>query len=92
MVEDLKVIKQQIKTTIVYGNPFGDMCVFDMPDDCNIVILAVNKGFGLRPVSLCLPGQVYVETIQKLLEEHQAKEIVAIPASSDNYISIIGEV
>ena len=89
---DTNEIKKKIKTSIVYSNPFGDMCKLDIPDGCDLVVLAVNDGFGLKPISLCLPHQVYVKDIQKLLKEHEAKEIVAIPISSDTYISIIGKV
>jgi hypothetical protein len=83
-------LKRLIKTTIVYSNPFGDYCKLEIPANCNVVVLAVNNGYGLIPVKLLLPHQVYVKVIEDLVKEHNAKEIVAIPANSENYISIVG--
>ena len=88
----MEQLKQKIKTEIVYANPFGDQCVLKIPNDCDVVILAYNNGYGLKPISLCLPHQVYVEKIEQLIKEHQAHEIFAIPFNSDNYISIVGNV
>lgn len=85
-------LKKKIKTRIEYVNPFGDMCVLDVPNDCNIVILAYNNGVGLTPIRLCFPHQVYVETLNNLAKQYEAKEIVAIPACSEHYISIVGDV
>ena len=85
-------LKQHIKTEIKYSNPFGDMCVLELPDDCNMIILAANSGFGLKPVGVYLPHQVYVETLEKIIKEHDAREIVAIPFNHKNYISIVGDV
>ena len=91
MADPIDLFKQRVKTPIRYSNPFGDYCELTIPEDCDVVILAVNKGFGLEPVGLFLPHQIYVRKLQDLLVIHNAKEIVAIPASSKNYIEIIGE-
>lgn len=91
MVDPIDTFKQRVKAPIKYSNPFGDYCELTIPEDCDVVILAVNKGFGLEPVGLFLPRQIYVRKLQDLLVMHNAKEIVAIPASSKNYIEIVGE-
>lgn len=88
----LDQLKRHIKTRIEYINPFGDICVLKLPEDCNMVVLAINKGFGLNPVWVGLPGQVYVEKINELIKEHHAREIIAIPYNHENCISIIGNV
>ncbi len=60
---------------------FGDFYNFEMPKECDVVILAINRGFGLEPRQLLLPHQVYKEKIEKL-----NYGVVLIPASSKNYI------
>lgn len=92
MVDAVDTFKQRIKTPIRYSNPFGDYCELDIPEDCDLVILAVNKGFGLEPVGISLPHQIYVSKLRELQVKHNAREIIAIPASSETYISIIGDV
>jgi hypothetical protein len=85
-------LKRHIKTSIQYANPFGDVCVLKIPEDCDMIVLAVNKGFGLKPISVRLPHQVYVEDLEKMIKEHHAHEVVAIPFNHKNYISIVGNV
>jgi hypothetical protein len=85
-------IKRYIKTVIQYANPFGDMCVLNVPTDCNVVVLAVNCGSGLLPVKLLLPHQVYVTVVEDLVKKYNAHEVVAMPVNSNEYVSIIGNV
>lgn len=85
-------LKRHIKTRIQYSNPFGDMCVLEIPQDCDMIVLAVNKGFGLKPVSVKLPHQVYVKELEKMIKEYDAHEVVAIPYNHADYISIVGDV
>ena len=52
MTDPIDTFKQRVKIPIRYSNPFGDYCELTIPEDCDVIILAVNKGFGLEPVGL----------------------------------------
>ena len=69
---------------------FGLAADFHMPEGCDIIIVCTNNGYGLQPVDLKLPHQLYKKRIKELentLDEYYG-EIVVIPASSKNYITI----
>jgi hypothetical protein len=86
----MKILKKMVKTT------FGMMLDLDMPSrgsDRDVVILCVNDGRGLMPVHLCLPHQVYESEVRELwakynLDKTSFGEIVAVPARSNEYITI----
>lgn len=65
------------------SSSFGEIIKFDMPHDCDIVIVCVNNGFGLKPKQLLMPHQIYDKNMRVLLEEH--KEVTLIPARSKDY-------
>jgi len=69
---------------------FGLAANVDMPEGCNVIIVCVNGGshYQLFPVALLLPHQLYYNDAKRLLKEHNATEIVVIPARSENYIDI----
>ena len=78
-------IKRLVKRS---KSSFGLSYDIDAPYD--VVILCVNNGQGLVPVRLLLPGQVYEQTIRKLLNEYpQTKTITVIPAYAKDYIDIV---
>ena len=62
---------------------FGDMLVFDMPDDCDVVLLAQSHPAGMRVKKVLLPHQVYRKTIEEL-----GGDVVLIPARARDYIEV----
>lgn len=55
----------------------------------DIIVLCSNDGYGLRPISVLLPHQIYKKDLTKIAKQNPAiKEFVAIPASSNDYITI----
>lgn len=69
---------------------FGLQASFSIPEDCDIIIVCTNDGYGLKTVDLKLPHQLY----KKRITELQSKlfgdfgEITVIPARSKDYITI----
>lgn len=61
---------------------FGRYYEFDMPPGCNVVIVCENNGFGLKPLRVCLPHQVYVKDVKDI------KGLTIIPACSNHYIEM----
>jgi len=80
---------------ITTGVGVGGSCnvyIPNMPKECDIVILCVNEGCGLKPVGLSMPHQITVEKLQKIYREVDTSSayfsFVIIPAKSKDYISI----
>jgi hypothetical protein len=68
------------------SKPFGDIPVYDLPGDCNSLVLAFHDGSTIRPYRVMLPGQVYTKTLEQLLKEHpEAKEFWVIPFNHEDY-------
>jgi hypothetical protein len=71
------------KSIIWEETPFGDMLVYDIPDDCDVVLLCEANGTGMVPRRILLPHQVYRKTI-----EQYNGEVILIPANSKEYIYV----
>ena len=68
---------------------FGNWVAHEWPPDTDIVIIGTCTGpAGIVPRSLCLPHQVYVEKLQALAAEFDARDIVLMPAKSSDYLTI----
>jgi hypothetical protein len=66
---------------------FGKQVVLELPDWADVVILCYNED-GLRPFSLCLPHQIYVDKLEKAIEGKGAVAITAVPARASEFIDI----
>lgn len=65
-----------------FGGDNGQLHI-DIPDDCDLVILASNKGGGIAPYRCLLPHQVYVNDLIKFfLKNPDHKVIYAIPVKT----------
>jgi hypothetical protein len=85
-----KVTHDPILTPLV-PTSFGRMLDFEIPKDCDIVIIAVNEGTGLKPLRLSLPHQLYEDDVMQMLEELNGlsiNDVVVIPARSSDYITV----
>lgn len=60
----------------------GGRLDFEVPKDCDLVILMGNKGDGHIPYRCLLPHQVYVDDIKKAFEEQHFEVIYILPVSS----------
>lgn len=67
---------------------FGDQLVFDMPAGADVVVICTQGQGGLEPISLCLPHQVYVDDVRKVMAKHDCSEVVVIPARAADYVRI----
>lgn len=69
---------------------FGKWADYDVPDDCNVIVLCVMGGRHLQmhPVTVLLPHQVYKKNCRELLKEYGATEIVLLPYNSKERIEI----
>jgi len=68
-------------------NTFGEV-VYEVQKDEDVVIVCVNDGKGLKPITLLLPHQIYKEDIEKLKEEYPNHSVICIPAKSSDYTYI----
>jgi len=60
----------------------GGMIYFKVPKDCDLVILAGNRGGGYTPYRCLLPHQVYLKDIERAFSEEKFEVIYVIPVSS----------
>jgi hypothetical protein len=68
-------------TTTWHKTPFGDALHVEVPADCTAIIVGVHKHQWI-PLKILLPHQLYRETIERLLLENDATELVVIPYDS----------
>ena len=62
---------------------------FDYPKNTTVVILCCNKGYGLEPIKLCLPHQIYAKDLRHYRKEDPSiRSFTLIPANSKDYINI----
>jgi hypothetical protein len=67
---------------------FGATVKYPFPAGCNAVIVCVDL-MQHTPVYLCLPHQVYLHDLEKLLEKHPgARGITLIPCRTDDKVMI----
>jgi hypothetical protein len=73
--------------------PFGlGVEVLDLPENCNVVVLCYNEGYGLKPYALKLPHQIYVKGLKKKMKENPSiKYFTVIPACSAEYVNLTEE-
>ena len=70
-------------------HPFGDALAYDVPAGATVVILALQTRRGLVPIRLCLPHQVYRDTLTKLLDDNpEADGVCVIPANHMDYVLV----
>lgn len=69
---------------------FGMYVEYNLPFRCGVVIVCVMGGshYQLHPVAVRLPHQVYYKDCKAWLKEHNATEIVLIPASHNDYVEL----
>lgn len=60
----------------------GGMFNFEIPKDCDLIILAGNKGGGYIPYNCLLPHQVYLSDIKETFEKEHFEVIFMIPFNS----------
>jgi hypothetical protein len=74
---------------------FGYMADLNLPKNkgYDAVILCYNTGGGLKPISVKLPHQVYIDTLEKIYEKYgkdsYSFEITAIPICAKDYITVL---
>ena len=66
----------------------GGRVDFDVPEDCDLVILMGNKGGGYVPYRCLLPHQVYVDDLKDAFEEKHFEVIYVIPINSESTFQI----
>ena len=76
------------QVTGLHKNNFGTVVKFNVPDECDAVILCANYGGGLKPLTILLTHQIYKEYLEKLLEDRTIRELVVIPIRSKEYLTI----
>ncbi|PQO47393.1 hypothetical protein [Blastopirellula marina] len=48
----------------------GKTVLFNLPDECDMIVVCRNVGGGHIPVKVLLRHQLYIETLVRILEEH----------------------
>lgn len=61
----------------------GGMLSFEVPKDCNLIVLMGNRGGGYVPYRCLLPHQVYLRDIREAFEKHAFEVIYVVPISSE---------
>ena len=75
------------------GKPdfLGGMLYFEVPTDCDLIILCGNSGGGYRPYRCLLPHQVYYKDLEKDFEENNFEAIYCLPVRSKDAILLAGK-
>jgi len=85
--------REKYNVKLVNDKTFGKFFDFrkDIPEGCDVVIVCVNDGTGLKPKKLLLPHQVYLRDINKLLKEAGGcyKQVTVVSARSKDYIDLL---
>jgi hypothetical protein len=85
----MSAIEEHIAVPILESEHFGRFLAVPFPPECNVMIVCVNEGYGMKPVRVLLPHQLYVESIRKLIEDYpSARWITCIPANSQHYVDV----
>jgi hypothetical protein len=90
-MKNINNFKLTNKIKFLKHTPFGTLIDINLPEDCTSVLICL-RGLSLKPVHICLPHQVYVETINKIIEEHNDYNIntfTIIPLRANEYIDIL---
>lgn len=84
-------LRKQIKCRVSRGEVFGPWLNFEIPKDADLIVVSVNTGGGWRPVKMLLPGQLYVETLNEILDQHPDARWVAVhPVRSAECLEVWG--
>lgn len=67
---------------MIMGERYGGMLHFDVPKDCDLIVLMGNIGGGYVPFRCLLPHQVYMDDIRKAFDEKHFEVIYVVPISS----------
>ena len=62
---------------------FGDMLIYDIPKDCDVIILCESNNSGMKPRRVLLPHQVYRKTI-----EEYGNDVVLVPVNCEEYVHV----
>jgi hypothetical protein len=57
-----------------------------IPADATLVLLLTNDGTGYRTEGVCLPHQIYLEKLQKLVDEKGVKDFSIVPINKDTIV------
>ena len=55
---------------------------FDIPEDCDLIVLMGNKGSGYVPYRCLLSHQVYLQDIKEAFEKEHFEVIFVLPVNS----------
>lgn len=70
---------------------FGQAVDLDLPEGTDAIIVSVNSGQGYKPKRFLLPGQLYVDTIVRLLEEDPGTRSITVhPVRSSESVDVWG--
>ena len=61
---------------------FGDQVIVEYPKDSDLVVLASNEGFGLKPFKLLFFHQIYWKDVKDV------EGLTLIPIRSSEYINL----
>lgn len=62
---------------------------FKLPEEATVVVLCCNKGYGLEPIKVLLPHQIYKEDLQKYKKESpDIESFTILPVNHKEYIEI----
>ena len=79
------------KTVTITKNAFdthGGGVSFEIPKDCDLIILCGNSGGGYQPYQCLLPHQVYIKDLKETFKEKHFEVITIIPVKSDTAMDI----
>ena len=67
---------------------FGVSVIYERTD-CDSVLLCRNSGYGIIPIRMLLPHQIYLKTLEEVIRDHpDTREITLIPIRSKEYITL----
>lgn len=69
------------------NDQFGSIS-FDVPKDCDLVILMGNRGTGYIPYRCLSPHQVYINDLRETFEKENFEVIYVVPVNSDTPFQI----
>ena len=71
---------------------FGRSLNVPVPDDCDVMIVCARHSYGLVPICLMLPHQLYRHNLETYKKQYpDADAIVCVPARSAEYAEVFGK-
>lgn len=83
------VFSKAVKITKNAFDTHGGGVDFDIPKDCDIIILMGNRGGGYEPYKCLLPHQVYVSDLREDFEEYHFEVIYVVGINSEDVFQIV---